>query len=145
MPRPADGAEIGFHSSTVFGKTFQFELSGAPMRACIAGLTVSGTGSVRAGTSSGFGALVCVWASDMSKTIIAAVTKANPRTKRWVKRKSVLMSFLASRRGLLQPGGHLAAVPNFGEQEYRRSGTPRKGFRRRTTTGVHSATDGGTR
>jgi hypothetical protein len=50
MPRPADGAASGFHSSGEPGTVFQFELSGPPMSVCISGLTVVGTGMVRAGT-----------------------------------------------------------------------------------------------
>ena len=43
---------------TVVGATFQFELSGAPIIACISGLTVFGTGTVRAGTFRLSGAVV---------------------------------------------------------------------------------------
>ena len=50
QPRPADAAERVLHSSSDFGATFQFALSGAAMRAWISGLTVFGTGTVRAGT-----------------------------------------------------------------------------------------------
>src|SRR4029077_12003926 len=58
----------------VFGKTFQFGLMGAPMIFCICGLTVSGTGIVRAGTSRGGG----VWAAACCKDAIVRTMPAAP-------------------------------------------------------------------
>jgi hypothetical protein len=55
-----------FHSSGVFGKTFQVGLMGAPMILCICGLTVVGTGRVRAGASRGAG----IWACDVAAPTI---------------------------------------------------------------------------
>ena len=63
-----------FHSAAVFGKTFQFGLMGAPMIFCICGLTVSGTGIVRAGTSRGGG----VWAAACCKAAIVRTMPAAP-------------------------------------------------------------------
>src|SRR6476659_8379963 len=85
-PRPADGADIAFHSSADVGTTFQVGLSGAEIIARITGLTVSGTGSVRAGTSSDAGA--GTWAVPAGRA--AAITiapMARPRTQRSVKRQ----------------------------------------------------------
>src|SRR3984893_18842868 len=48
----APASATGFHSSPVFGSTFQLVRSGAPMIFAICGLTVVGTGTERAGTSS---------------------------------------------------------------------------------------------
>ena len=47
----APASETGFHSSPVFGRTFQPGRSGAAISFCTCGLTVSGTGSERVGTS----------------------------------------------------------------------------------------------
>src|SRR5687768_6496770 len=63
-PRPGDGAEMVFHSSSDAGTALQLALGGAPMTACISGLTVVGTGIVRAGTSSGAGAAASDRGSD---------------------------------------------------------------------------------
>src|SRR5580765_1243730 len=81
-PRPADGADIAFHSSADVGTTFQVGLSGAEMIARISGLTVSGTGSVRAGTSSDarMGADAGIWALPTgSATTMTSKPRARPR------------------------------------------------------------------
>src|SRR5204862_6977500 len=82
--RPADGADNVFHSSTVVGAVFQLPAGGAPASACICGLTVVGTGMVRAGTERASAEAVCVLtsSSDTHKTIIAADAKTNPMAMR---------------------------------------------------------------
>src|SRR3954462_14645307 len=52
MVAAAPASATGFHSSPVFGSTFQLVRSGAPMVFSSCGLTVPGTGTARAGTSS---------------------------------------------------------------------------------------------
>jgi len=47
----APASETGFHSSPVLGRTFHPGRSGAAISFCTCGLTVVGTGSVRAGIS----------------------------------------------------------------------------------------------
>src|SRR5262245_22450574 len=74
-PRLADGADNVFHSSAVFGTTFQVELSGAAMSACIAGLTSSGTGRLRAGTSSDRGATPCVCPATVKPSVTPKTSK----------------------------------------------------------------------
>src|SRR4051794_17514085 len=64
MVAAAPASATGFHSSPVFGSTFQLVRSGAPMIFANCGLTVVGTGTDRAGTSS-----VCAWA--VAKVIAA--------------------------------------------------------------------------
>src|SRR6476659_8635814 len=87
-PRPADGADIAFHSSADVGTTFQVGLSGAEIIARITGLTVSGTGRVRAGTASEAGADAGAWAVPTgSAAAITIAPMARPRTQRSVKRK----------------------------------------------------------
>src|SRR5436305_3414597 len=54
MVAAAPASATGFHSSPVFGSTFQLVRSGAPMILANCGLTVVGTGTDRAGTSSGW-------------------------------------------------------------------------------------------
>src|SRR6266852_5242643 len=66
----APALTCAFHSSAVFGITFQVGGGGAPMIFCICGLTVSGTGTLCAGTSRVPGA--AVWA----KAAVAATTIA---------------------------------------------------------------------
>src|SRR6478672_7311095 len=51
--RPGEGADNVLHSSTVVGAVFQFAAGGAAIIVCICGLTVLGTGMVRAGTALG--------------------------------------------------------------------------------------------
>ena len=92
--RPADGADNVLHSSTVVGAVFQFAAGGAAIIVCISGLTVSGTGSVRAGTARGSVELVWVLASlDMNRTIIATMTKENPSTIRRSREDEFVMDF----------------------------------------------------
>src|SRR3954453_19758290 len=62
MVAAAPASATGFHSSPVFGSTFQLVRSGAPMIFANCGETVLGTGTERAGTSS-------VWALAVVKTI----------------------------------------------------------------------------
>src|SRR5438270_5761974 len=52
MVLAAPASATGFHSSPVFGNTFQLVRSGKPMIFAICGLTVLGTGTEWAGTSS---------------------------------------------------------------------------------------------
>jgi hypothetical protein len=51
----AAASTTAFHSAAVLGKTFQVGLIGAPMIRCSCGLTVSGAGMVRVGSSRGGG------------------------------------------------------------------------------------------
>jgi hypothetical protein len=66
-----------FHSSAVFGKSFQAGFIDAPMIFCICGLTVVGTGSVRAGTSRAGGTVVSARAYGVKATI-ATAAQARP-------------------------------------------------------------------
>src|SRR5271166_284919 len=70
-----------FHSSGVFGITFQFGVSGAAIIFCICGLTVSGTGIVRAGISRGPGVGVCAIPGGVESTLAIAIATA-PATRR---------------------------------------------------------------
>src|SRR5215467_4003271 len=70
-----------FHSSGVFGITFQVGVSGAAIIFCICGLTVSGTGIVRADISRGPGVGVCAIPGGVESTI-AIVIIAAPTTRR---------------------------------------------------------------
>jgi hypothetical protein len=47
----ADASTIDFQSSTVLGRNVEAGLRGAPMIVCISGLTVAGSGTLRAGIS----------------------------------------------------------------------------------------------
>src|SRR5271165_430744 len=69
-----------FHSSGVFGITFQVGVSGAAIIFCICGLTVSGTGIVRAGISRGQGVAFCAIAAEAARAI-AIATLAAPATR----------------------------------------------------------------
>jgi hypothetical protein len=62
----------------VSGAVFQLPGSGAAMSVCISGLTVPGTGSVRAGILRGSGAVgVCDVVRGTERRIIAAAANAN--------------------------------------------------------------------
>src|SRR4030095_11256207 len=81
--RPAEGADSVFHSSVVVGAVFQFPAGAPAINVCISGLTVLGTGMVRAGRARG--SLLAVWvltSSDTDRTIIAGKTKENPSATR---------------------------------------------------------------
>src|SRR5262249_59724202 len=71
-----------FHSSDVFGITFQVGVSGAAIIFCICGLTVSGTGIVRAGISRDPGVGVCAIPGGVEGTIVIAIAAAAPATRR---------------------------------------------------------------
>src|SRR6478752_8177302 len=73
--RPAEGADTVFHSSVVVGAVFQLPAGAAAISVCISGLTVVGTGMLRAGIARGSLLVVCVFtSSDTDKTIIAGRT-----------------------------------------------------------------------
>ena len=61
--------------------TFHVALSGAAMSACISGLTVVGTGSVRAGTSSGPRAGVWAVPAGSNRTIATATNTSHRATR----------------------------------------------------------------
>src|SRR5262249_5171570 len=66
-----------FHASGVVGMTFQVGVSGTAISFCICGLTVSGTGIVRAGTSRGG---ICAGADDVEiANAPATPAQLNPR------------------------------------------------------------------
>ena len=93
--RPAAGADNVLHSSTVVGAVFQFAGGAPAISVCICGLTVLGTGMVRAGTVRGSVEFVWVLASlDMNRTIIATMTKENPSTTRRSRRNEFVMAFV---------------------------------------------------
>ena len=70
MPALTAASTCAFHSAAVFGNIFQVGLIGAPMIRCNCGLTVSGTGIDRAGTSRAGGvcAKACAEAATMKTT-----------------------------------------------------------------------------
>src|SRR3954466_6019151 len=81
--RPGDGEDNVLHSSTVVGAVFQVVAGAAAISVCNSGLTVVGTGMVRAGT--GRGSFVFVWlltSCDTDRTIIAIRAKQNPSAMR---------------------------------------------------------------
>ena len=59
MVAAAPASASAFHSSPVFGRRSQFARSGPATIFCICGLTVVGTGKMRAGTSRGAGSGLC--------------------------------------------------------------------------------------
>src|SRR5215471_2735260 len=65
-----------FHSSFVGGMTSQTGLSGAPMIFCSAGLTDSGTGSERAGTSRAAGRGAWASAGGVKRAVATAIANA---------------------------------------------------------------------
>src|SRR3954451_23178966 len=81
--RPGEGADNVLHSSTVVGALFQFPAGAAAINVCISGLTVVGTGIVRAGIARGSFVFVWLLAScDTNRTIIAITAKENPSATR---------------------------------------------------------------
>src|SRR3954470_19695818 len=81
--RPGEGADIVLHSSTVVGALFQLPAGAAAINVCISGLTVVGTGRVRAGI--GRGSFVVVWlltSFDTDRAIVAITLKENPSATR---------------------------------------------------------------
>src|SRR4051812_27496952 len=75
MVLAAPASATGLHSSPVFGRTFQFVRSGKPIIFAICGLTVLGTGTECAGTSS-TGAFA-IWALPACELSIAATPQNN--------------------------------------------------------------------
>src|SRR5262249_8370708 len=65
-----------FHPSGVVGMTFHVGVSGDAISFCICGLTVSGTGIIRAGTSRGG---VCAAADDVETANAMPTPALNPR------------------------------------------------------------------
>ena len=81
--RPGDGADNVLHSSTVVGALFQLLAGVAAISVWISGLTVVGTGMVRAGI--GRGSFVFVWlltSCDTDRKIIGMSAKENPSAMR---------------------------------------------------------------
>ncbi len=76
----APASETGFHSSPVFGRTFQPGRSGAAISFCTCGLTVSGTGSERVGTSKP--PLLAGWAMAPGAKAATPATQIAPITAR---------------------------------------------------------------
>src|SRR3954453_6773038 len=100
--RPAAGADNVLHSSTLVGAVFQFAGGAPAISVCICGLTVLGTGMVRAGTVRGSVEFVWVLASlDMNRTIIATMTKENPSTTRRSRRSEFVMVFVLEQQAAI--------------------------------------------
>jgi len=76
------------HSWPELGRIFQFCRSGAPISFCISGLTVVGTGILRAGTSRGAEAVVCAVAA-------ATAMAANPSAIVFVRRELTIVRLIS--------------------------------------------------
>src|SRR3954452_19040271 len=104
MVPAAPASETGFHSSPVFGRTFQPGRSAAAISFCTCGLTVSGTGSERVGTSKP--PLLAGWAMAPGAYAATPATQIAPITARRSKdERSVIKLPPLARRGLLLSQG----------------------------------------